>query len=87
VLAIELKMTENASEILDRGEIALISDLEERPTGEIMRLSLFRCENRACEMEFPVFQEQSNSIVYCPRCKGMIIKKTVPVIRVARVSE
>ncbi len=81
-------MSENASRTLEQREtFSLISDLKGRSTEDIMHLLLFHCENRACEMEFPVFQEQSNSIVYCPRCKGMVVKKTDSIIRVTRITE
>jgi len=46
-----------------------------------MQILLFRCAKRACELEFPVFAQQARYIVYCPRCKGMIVENTKRVFR------
>jgi len=31
--------------------------------------------NSVCELEFPIFQYNSNAITYCPKCRGMIVRK------------
>lgn len=39
-------------------------------------LSIFECQNMACEMEFPAFSDQASMICYCPRCTGPVVKNT-----------
>ena len=41
---------------------------------DVLKLLLFKCANRVCELEFLIFEERVDSIAYCPKCKGMIVK-------------
>jgi hypothetical protein len=48
--------------------------LEKEKAQMAFSLRIFKCANRVCELEFPIFQELSDAITYCPKCSGAIIK-------------
>ena len=49
-------------------------EAETARTQNILRLLVFKCANRVCEFEFPIFDEgMKNSIAYCPKCGGVIL--------------
>jgi hypothetical protein len=58
----------------------LVTDLRNALEKEIFQLLLFRCANLACEFEFLVYRDQESSIVYCPKCKGVVVRKTDTII-------
>ena len=45
------------------------------PAEKLEQLVVFQCANGACELEFPIFAD-SMHVVYCPRCSGIVVKKT-----------
>ncbi|MDA4129142.1 MAG: hypothetical protein OK457_00070 [Thaumarchaeota archaeon] len=49
-------------------------DAETGRNQNVLRLLVFKCSNRVCEFEFPIFDEgMKNSIAYCPKCGGVIL--------------
>jgi hypothetical protein len=67
-------MTESISKLGQRKNFPDEKNLETQ--HNILQLLIFQCLNRTCELEFPAFEKNSDSIIYCPKCKGIIVKKT-----------
>jgi hypothetical protein len=66
-------MTEVVSR-LDKEENLITSGQEKESKPKVVQISIFKCVNRTCELEFLIFEDNSHSIVYCPKCKGVIVK-------------
>jgi len=60
---------------LERSENLPLSGQNVKPKQKVLKLLIFHCMNRVCELEFPIFAYDSNAITYCPKCKGMIVAK------------
>jgi hypothetical protein len=60
---------------LERSENLPILGKSIEPKQKVLKLLIFQCMNRICELEFLILEDNSNAITYCPKCKGMIVKK------------